>query len=330
MAQSHTDILLKIMIKRTLYFGNNAYLHTKDQQIIIDFADKEKPTVKVPIEDIGIVILDAFNLTISQTLISRLLNNNVALITCNEKHMPQGLMLNLEGNTIQQERFKYQVDASLPLKKQLWQQTIKAKIGNQRAILLKLSSSESFTVSETLTENKLENMQYWADSVKSGDPDNYEARAAAFYWKTIFSDILTDFKRGRFEIDPNNLLNYGYAILRAITARSLVASGLMPTLGIHHHNKYNAYALADDIMEPYRPYVDELIRDLVEKYYTPEWGETGFELSPEIKKELLQIPVVDVIIDEEKSPLMIAMQRTTTSLFNCYAGNTRKILYPII
>ena len=345
MAQSHTDTLRKIMIKRTLYFGNNAYLHTKNQQIIIDFADKEKPSAKVPIEDIGVVILDAFHLTISQTLISRLLENNVALITCNEKHMPQGLMLNLDGNTIQQERFKHQVDASLPLKKQLWQQTIKAKIGNQRALLLKIEESKvSLQVGKSDEKpkasleakpsvsmlNNLENMQYWQDSVRSGDPDNYEARAAAFYWKTIFSDIITDFKRGRFELDPNNLLNYAYAILRAITARSLVASGLMPTLGIHHHNKYNAYALADDIMEPYRPYVDELIRDLVEKYYTPEWGETGFELNSEIKKELLQIPVVDVIIDEEKSPLMIAMQRTTTSLFNCYAGNSRKILYPII
>lgn len=286
------------MIKRTLYFGNNAYLHTKDQQIIIDFADKEKPPAKVPIEDIGVVILDAFQLTISQTLISRLLNNNVALITCDEKHMPQGLMLNLDGNTIQQERFKHQVNASLPLKKQLWQQTVKAKIANQRALLLKIQTFEirGATLSRTPNSGELENMQYWQDSVRSGDPDNYEARAAAFYWKTIFSDIITDFKRGRFELDPNNLLNYAYAILRAVAARSLVASGLMPTLGIHHHNKYNAYALADDIMEPYRPYVDELIRDLVEKYYTPEWGETGFELTPEIKKELLQIPVVDVCI----------------------------------
>ena len=323
------------MIKRTLYFGNNAYLHTKDQQLIIDFADNENPPAKVPIEDIGVVILDAFQLTISQTLITRLLDNNVALITCNEKHMPQGLMLNLDGNNIQQERFKYQVVASLPLKKQLWQQTVKAKIANQRALLLKIGKSKvSFqakpSVSSPSVSSSFENMQYWQDSVKSGDPDNYEVRTAAFYWKTIFSDIITGFKRGRFELDPNNLLNYAYAILRAVTARSLVASGLMPTLGIHHHNKYNAYALADDIMEPYRPYADELVRDLIEKYYTPEWDEDEFKLTTEIKKELLQIPVVDVIIDEEKSPLMIAMQRTTTSLFHCYAGNSRKILYPVI
>ncbi len=310
------------MIKRTLYFGNNAYLHTKDQQLLVDFADKEKPTAKVPIEDIGVVILDAFRLTISQTLITKLLHNNVALITCNERHMPQGLMLNLEGNTLQQERFAVQTEASLPLKKQLWQQTIKAKISNQRAILLRTHPKQF--------EKQLDNMQYWSDAVRSGDPDNYEARAAAFYWKHIFADIITDFKRGQFEIEPNNLLNYGYAILRAITARSLVASGLLPTFGIHHHNKYNAYALADDIMEPYRPYVDEVVRDLVEKYYSADWEENGFDLTPEIKKELLQIPVIDVIIDGEKSPLMLAMQRSTTSLFHCYAGNSRKILYPVI
>ena len=312
-----------IMIKRTLYFGNNAYLHTKDQQLLVDFADKEKPTAKVPIEDIGVVILDAFRLTISQSLITKLLHNNVALITCNERHMPQGLMLNLEGNTLQQERFTVQTEASLPLKKQLWQQTIKFKILNQRALLLHQTTS-----SHLMNLGNLDNMQYWADSVRSGDPDNYEARAAAFYWKHIFADIITGFKRGQFEIEPNNLLNYGYAILRAITARSLVASGLLPTFGIHHHNKYNAYALADDIMEPYRPYVDGVVRDLVEKYYSEEWEENGFDLTPEIKRELLQIPVLDVQIDGEKSPLTLAMQRTTTSLFHCYAGNSRKILYP--
>ena len=310
------------MIKRTLYFGSNAYLHTKNQQLLVDFSDETKPTAKVPIEDIGVLILDAFSLTITQSLITKLLHNNVALITCDERHMPQGLMLNLDGNTLQQERFSIQIEASLPLKKQLWQQTIKVKIKNQKNNLLKIHKQKF--------ENNLENMQYWSDSVRSGDPDNYEARAAAFYWKHIFGDIIKDFKRNRFEIEPNNLLNYGYAILRAITARSLVASGLLPTFGIHHHNKYNTYALADDIMEPYRPYVDEVVRDLVEKYYSEDWEENGFDLTPEIKKELLQIPVIDVTIDGEKSPLMLALQRTTSSLFHCYAGNSRKILFPNI
>ncbi len=318
------------MIKRTLYFGNDAYLNTKNQQLVISYPDKEKEKITVPIEDIGVVVLDAYRLTISQNFISRLLDNNVALITCDNRRMPQGLMLNLEGNTLQQERFKFQVDASLPLKKFLWQHTIKAKIANQRVLLIKLSVSQRHT--EFATMQKYENMQYWENSVRSGDPDNYEARAAAFYWKNIFSEFIPNFVRGRHEADPNNLLNYGYAILRAITARSLVASGLMPTFGIHHHNKYNAYALADDIMEPYRPYVDEVVYNTCKNndFKQTETFDNELELTTEIKAELLKIPAIDVIIDGEKSPLMNAMQRTTASLFQCFAGNSRKILYPLI
>ena len=318
------------MIKRTLYFGNDAYLNTKDKQLVISYPDKEKEKITVPIEDIGVVILDAYRLTISQNLISRLLDNNVALITCDSRRMPQGLMLNLEGNTLQQERFKFQVEASLPLKKFLWQHTIKSKILNQRALLIKLKT-HGVTPSYPENKNNLENMQYWANSVRSGDPDNYEARAAAFYWKNIFSEFLTGFVRGRYEADPNNLLNYGYAILRAVTARSLVASGLMPSFGIHHHNKYNAYALADDIMEPYRPYVDEIVYNIIN--YSLDsiepFDKYEIELTTKIKAELLKIPAIDVVINEEKSPLMNAMQRTTASLFQCFAGNSRKVLYPV-
>lgn len=314
------------MIKRTLYFGNNAYLHTKDEQLVINFADKSKETQKVPIEDIGVVVLDAYQSTVSHKLISKLLDNNAALITCDGKHMPQGLMLNLDGNHIQQERFNYQIQASQPLKKQLWQQTIKAKIQNQANLLRKLCDEGELSVAEY----PFENMDYWMENVKSGDPDNYEGRAAAFYWRNIFRDIIDGFKRGRFEAEPNSLLNYGYAILRAIVARSLIASGLLPTLGIHHHNKYNAYALADDIMEPYRPYVDKIVRDIAEKYNSTDWAEGGFELTTPIKAELLQVAAIDVVIDDSRSPLMVAMQRTTASLFHCFAGNQRKLLYPVL
>ena len=313
------------MIKRTLYFGNDAYLNTQKMQLVISYPDKEKNKITVPIEDIGVVVLDAYRLTISQNLISRLLDHNVALITCDSRRMPQGLMLNLEGNTLQQERFRFQIEASLPLKKQLWQQTIKAKILNQRALLLHVSETSALLKTKPMFK-KHENMQYWANSVRSGDPDNYEARAAAFYWKNIFKEFIPNFVRGRYDADPNNLLNYGYAILRAVTARSLVASGLMPTFGIHHHNKYNAYALADDIMEPYRPYVDEIVYEIIEAY---GFEEEEIKLTTKIKAELLKIPAIDVIIDNEKSPLMNAMQRTTASLFQCFAGNSRKILFPI-
>jgi len=297
------------MIKRTLYFGNEAYLSTKDEQLVVNFPDKEKPSARVPIEDIGVVILDHYRLTYSQSMVTKLLHNNVALVTCNERHLPQGLMLNLEGNHVQTERFTAQIDASLPLKKNLWQQTVKAKILNQ-AWLLKQKGIE------------VENMKYWAGKVSSGDPENYEGRAAAYYWKHLFKENINDFTRGRFDAEPNNLLNYGYAILRAVIARNLVASGMLPTLGIHHRNKYNAYCLADDIMEPYRPFVDQLVLQILERKLDI------YDLNKELKQQLLQIPVVDVVINEKSSPLMVASQQTTASLHQCFAGGVRKIKYP--
>lgn len=164
-------------------------------------------------------------------------------------------------------------------------------------------------------------MQVWANNVRSGDPDNLEARAAAYYWKNIFPSVPL-FTREREGVPPNNLLNYGYAILRAVIARALVGSGLLPTLGIHHHNKYNAYCLADDIMEPYRPYVDKMVIDIMHQ-------EDSFDqLTKDIKFRLLGIPAIDVIIKGKRSPLMIAAQQTTASLYKCFSGEYKTILYP--
>ena len=223
--------------------------------------------------------------------------------------MPVGLMLPLYGNTTQNERFRQQLEASLPLKKQLWQQTIRAKIENQATALRKCIGEE------------MKCMRIWAADVKSGDSDNLEARAAAFYWKNLFSDI-DGFTREREGIPPNNLLNYGYAILRAVVARALVTSGLLPTLGIHHHNRYNAYCLADDIMEPYRPYVDELVFGIVRS------GMRYEELTKELKIQLLGIPTLEVRIDGKRSPLMVAVSQTTASLYKCDSGEVRRIAYP--
>ncbi len=306
------------MIKRTIFISSDSYLRTKHKQLIIEFADKDKKPVSIPIEDIGVIVLEAYQLTLTLNLISRMLDNNVAIITCDSRKMPQGLMLNLEGNTLQQERFKAQINASMPLKKQLWQQTVKAKIRNQGRLLGKY---------QILPANKKgipKNFEEWAHSVRSGDPDNLEGRAAAYYWKSLFNDYIPGFVRGREMPPPNNLLNYGYAVLRAVTARALVASGLLPTLGIHHHNRYNAYALADDIMEPYRPFVDKIVYGIV----AVKKDTQDYELSKALKAELLKIPAIDVFIDGETSPLMIAMQRTTTSLSRCFEGFKRKILYP--
>ncbi len=310
------------MIKRTLYFGNPAYLSLKDEQLVIRLPEVEKNDTlldsfkqnaikTVPIEDIGVILLDNKQITITQGLIEQLMDNNCAVITCNSISMPYGLLLPLEGHTIQEERFSRQIEASLPLKKNLWQQTVIKKIENQAVVLRKYTSCETC------------NMQKWASSVRSGDPDNLEARAAAYYWSSVFPNI-PDFTRKREGAYPNNLLNYGYAILRAIVARALVASGMLPTLGIHHRNRYNAYCLADDIMEPYRPYVDEKVIQIMSNYGTIT------EITKEIKAELLMIPVIEVIIDGNRSPLMIATSKTAVSLQKCFAGEARNIIYPIL
>ena len=301
------------MIKRTLYFGNPAYLSLKLGQLVVKIPDSQDnmETVRtIPIEDIGIVILDHKQITLTQGLIESLLDNNCALITCSSNHLPVGLMLPLYGNTIQNERFRYQIDASLPLRKQLWQQTVQAKISNQAAVL------------KYATGSVHNNMQIWAADVRSGDSANMEARAAAYYWKTLFQDI-DGFVRGRDEDEPNNLLNYGYAIVRAIIARALVSSGLLPTLGIHHHNRYNAYCLADDIMEPYRPYVDKTVLDICRRG-------GSLKLTTDLKRELLSIPTMDVRINDKRSPLMIAATTTTASLVKCFTGEMRRISYPLI
>ena len=302
------------MIKRTLYFSNPAYLAKKNNQLFFEYPEdreKEKRAEEinsVPIEDIGIVVLDNQQITITHGLLAALQENNVAVITCDASHIPNGMFMPLASNQLQNEKFRAQIESSEPLKKQLWQQTISAKIKNQAA---------------QLRERKvpINNMLAWAKKVRSGDPDNYEGRAAAYYWKNFFP-MIPGFIRDRYGEPPNNLFNYGYAILRAIVARGLVGSGLLPTLGIHHANKYNAYCLADDIMEPYRPYVDSIVFEMVNN------GEDFYELTPSIKKQLLSIPVIDVLIDGEKSPLMVGVQTTTASLAKCFEGKTRKILYP--
>ena len=296
------------MIKQTLYFGNPAYLSLKDRQLVIRLPDKDQSITR-PIEDIGVVIVDNKQITLTSGLIEALLGNNCALITCDSSHLPVGLMLPLCGNTTQSERFRHQLSASLPLKKQLWQQTISQKIANQAQVLKVCFGVE------------VGNMLSWSKNVKSGDSDNLEARAAAYYWRNMFDDEDV-FIRDREGEPPNNLLNYGYAILRAIVARGLVGSGLLPTLGIHHHNRYNAYCLADDIMEPYRPYVDELVVNI-----RKEFDDTDF-LDKEIKKRLLSIPTIEVRINNHRRPLMVAVTETTTSLYKCFSGELRKIAYP--
>lgn len=310
------------MIKKTLYFGNPAYLSLRNGQLVIKLPEivnndtlpqsfKQQNVVSRPIEDIGVIVIDNKQITITSGLMSALLENNCAVITCDSHSMPIGLHLPLDCNTTQSERFRYQIEASLPLRKQLWQQTIQQKISNQAAVL------------KSFTDAEVKCMHIWANDVRSGDSENMEGRAAAYYWKSLFGHI-DGFTRDRNGIPPNSILNYGYAILRAIIARSLVGSGLLPTLGIHHHNRYNSYCLADDIMEPYRPYIDRIVYSMVKKY-----GD-NITLTKEIKSELLTIPTIDVNIGAKNSPLMIAASQTTASLYKCFSGEQRRIIYPKI
>jgi CRISP-associated protein Cas1 len=297
------------MIKRTLYFGNPAYLKLKDKQLSIEIqSEHETKITQVSVEDIGMLIIDHQQITITSGLIQALQANNTAIITCDYRHMPQSVLLPLEGNSIQQERYEAQLSASEPLKKQLWQQVTIQKIKNQAEHLAKINLPYDYLI--PLYKN-----------VKSGDTDNCEATAAAFYWQILFGHI-PGFIRHREGPPPNNYLNYGYAILRATMARSIVAAGLLPTLGIFHKNRYNAYCLADDLMEPYRPYIDEIVYKMVK-----EMGLTE-DMDKTHKAILLNIPAIDVTIDGEKSPLMIATQRTAVSIVKCYEGLQRKLLLP--
>ena len=310
------------MIKKTLYFGNPAYLSLRNKQLVIRLPEvesgnmpdemKREAITTVPIEDIGVVVLDNRQITITQGLVAALLQNTTALITCDDRRMPTGLFLPLQGNTVQNERFRSQLEASQPLRKQLWQQTVRAKIENQAAVL------------RLYTVKSVARMYTMADNVKSGDSDNFEAQAAVYYWKNVFTDIPT-FIRDQNGEPPNNLLNYGYAILRAVVARALVSSGLLPVYGIHHHNRYNPYCLADDIMEPYRPYVDMQVLHIMQQY-----EEIPENLPKEMKRDLLSIPVIDTMIGGKKRPLMVAVSETTASLAKCFAGELRKISYPTI
>lgn len=309
------------MIKQTLYFGHPAILSLRNKQLLIRFPELEKhPEIKqivnnkgeitYHIPDLGMLILDHPQITLTHALISELMKHNISLVTCDESHHPTGLLLTLHSNTLQNERYREQIAASEPLKKQLWSQLVRQKIINQAAVLKKNrpQSNSEFLIKQS-------------QQVKSGDSTNRESVAAAFYWSNLFS-FIEGFVRHREGIAPNNLLNYGYAILRACMARSIVEAGLLPTLGVHHHNRYNAYCLADDLMEPYRPYVDDLVYSIVLKYDNPT------ALTKEIKYELLSVSYLDCEINGETSPLQIATLRTARSLQQCFEGKIRKLHLP--
>lgn len=290
------------MLKRTLFFGNKCSLTTKNEQLVIK-TDQKQTTI--PIEDIGFIVIENQEIYISIPVLSKLSANNVSVIFCDQKHLPQSMLLNLDSHYIQNVHFKNQISASKALKKQLWQQIIKAKILNQSTVLESLNKNTS-------------PLKHYASKVLSGDTNNREGVAAAYYWKHLFD---FDFKRERYGNYPNLFLNYGYIILRAAVARALSGSGLLNTLGIHHHNKYNAFCLADDIMEPYRPLIDMKVLEIIKKYHE-------HDLTTSIKATLLSVLTQTVYFENRKSPLMVALSVTTSSLQQCFGGKAKKIIYP--
>jgi CRISP-associated protein Cas1 len=301
------------MIKRILYFGNPYYLSKRLEQLVINVPnaqglDELTGLNTVPIEDLGVVVLDHPQITMTQGLISSLLANNVAVVHCDDRHHPTGLVLPIEGHHLQVAHIRAQLAASEPLKKQLWQQVVVAKILNQSALLERLDKPHK----PLLT---------YAKNVRSGDPDNYEARAAVHYWAHLFPSEL-HFRRGRDEPPPNNLLNYAYSILRAMVARAVVSAGLLPVVGIHHHNQYNAFALADDLMEPFRPFADAIVHQIVTSKKPYE------TLTKEHKGRLMMLSTVDVKIKRERSPLLNATHLVATSLTKAFEEGNRKLTLP--
>ena len=280
-------------------------MSVKDRQMVIE--SKEDGEIRsVPVEDLGFVVLDNRQISFTMNLLEELNANNVAVVFCNSKHHPNAMLLNLDGHHLQGELFRQQIDASEPLKKNLWKQTIEAKIRNQYGLLGKLGKDAR-------------KLNVYANNVKSGDPDNREAAASRIYWPMLFGK---NFIRDRYGPPPNAMLNYGYTILRAAVARALCGSGLLPTLGIHHHNRYNAYCLADDIMEPFRPWVDETVFDLNKRF--PDMH----ILEKEAKTGILKLMAADVQIGNTKRPMMIGLSQTTASLAKCLAGKNKKMIYP--
>ena len=295
------------MIKRTILVENKSSITTKNQQLVLKSEVRENA---IPIEDIGFLVLDHAEIYLSIPAMNLIVENNTAIIICGSNHLPNGMFLNLNSHHIQQEIFKNQIEASIPLKKQLWQQTIIEKIKNQGELLEKITKSKN-------------TFEFLASKVLSGDTTNMEGVAAQQYWKNfpLPNHEKDGIKRERYGDYPNNFLNYGYAILRAATARALSGSGLLNTLGIHHKSKYNAFALADDIMEPFRPIVEEKVFDIMKRYQEQE-------LNTAIKAEMLQMLTQTVYFKEEKSPLMVGLQKTASSLQQCFTGDRKKIKYP--
>jgi CRISPR-associated protein Cas1 len=294
------------MITRSLLISSAVKLSVKNSQLIVSYLDKSEEDKQVPIEDIGYIVLEHQQSVVSMPALNALSDNNVAVIFCNRNHLPASMLLNLDSHSTQSEKFRDQIAASLPLKKNIWQQIITAKIKNQSFILNKLGKNGDM-------------LRPLYMNVKSGDSDNKEGTAARLYWRELFGK---NFVRDQDGADLNTLLNYGYAILRAAVARALMGAGLLPTLGVFHRNRYNAFPLADDVMEPFRPFVDEIVYHLAE--------DNIYTLTKEAKATLVKVVYCDTQYNKVTRPLDIGLSMTCASLARCFAKEQKQLDLPLI
>lgn len=294
------------MIKRIVEISSaRTFLSVKHAQLVVKKNGTELS--QIPCEDIGILLVDHIGTSYTHAVFTRLLDAGAAVVLCGGNHHPAGLLLPLESHSAQTERFRQQIDAKEPVKKRLWKQLVQAKIKHQARIVG--PDSEVYPALVTLRKR-----------VRSGDPQNIEAQASRKYWAAYLQDI--EFRRDAEGKPPNNLLNYGYTVMRAAVARALCSAGLLPCLGLHHRNRYNAFCLADDLVEPFRGYVEAKVKEIVEGEGVPD------DLTQDLKARLLEVLYETVVIGGCKSPLMVGLHRTMASLQRCFAGDQDRLELP--
>jgi len=296
------------MIKKIIEISRErTSLSIKYGQLIIKQDGKE--TSSIPCEDIGVLLVDNPATNYTHCVFTELLKHNAAVVLCDDSHLPVGMLLPIESNSIQTERCAKQIKAKEPLKKKLWQQIVKAKIKHQ-AKLVK-DNTQIYKALTTLLSQ-----------VRSGDPSNIEARASKLFWSAYIQGL--EFRRDAEGKPPNNLLNYGYMVMRAAVARAICSAGLLPSVGLHHRNRYNAFCLADDLVEPFRGFVEAKVREIIQS------GEDYEELTQTIKAKLLEVLYEEVEIADYKGPLMVGLHRTAASLVRCFCGEQKEIELPKI
>jgi CRISPR-associated protein Cas1 len=293
------------MTDRILDLSSSAgFLKIHFNQLILE--QKGKTHLSIPLDDLCSVIVSHHSVILTQPALATLTQNNIPLIVCDRKHLPVGALLPLQYHSLQSERLKFQVEAKKSLLKNLWMQIVKSKIKNQGRVL-------EFIQGHNFGFKRL------SCNVRSGDPQNIEARAARKYWPLIFND--ENFRRSREGVDQNRHLNYGYAILRAMVSRAICGAGLTPTLGIHHRNRYNPFCLADDLMEPLRPLVDQSVAS-----YLKKTGNTHFE--KEAKKHILETLLGRIVFQNESRTLFDICCKMAFSLVEVFKGESKKLLLP--